>query len=101
MRQYQTTLAIDESIQRAAQALLAFDDDGNQKLDRKEFARALTKFAKAAEVDIHEFIDFLVVTSALSENDVIESAYIHAVSAQATAEIKLIQNLEVEYNAIE
>jgi Ca2+-binding EF-hand superfamily protein len=101
MRQYQTTLAIDESIQRAAQALLAFDDDGNQKLDREEFAHALTKFAKAADVDIHEFIDFLVVTSALSENDVIESAYIHAISEQATAEIKLIQNLEVEYTAIE
>ncbi|CAB9512864.1 Stress-induced-phosphoprotein 1 [Seminavis robusta] len=94
MRKYQSAMDIDESVQRAALAMLAFDQDGNQKLDKEEFAHALTKFARGIEVDLHELIDFLVIVSALSDNDPMESAYIKAIAPKATAEIKSLQNLE-------
>jgi Ca2+-binding EF-hand superfamily protein len=93
MRKYQKAMDIDESVQRAALVMLAFDANSDQKLSREEFALALTKYANELDEDIHEFIDFLVVVSVLSENTEDEEAYFKAISPQATAEIQLIQYL--------
>lgn len=93
MRKYQKAMGIDESVQRAALIMLAFDENSDQKLSREEFALALTKFANELDADIQEFIDFLLVVSVLGENTDDEEAYIKAVSPQAAAEIQLIQNV--------
>ena len=68
--------------------LLHTDD---QKLDRIEFAVFLAKYAQAAEIDLHELIDFMVVASALKDNSNAEMAYIKRIGAEASDEIKAIE----------
>lgn len=89
MRKYQEAMDIEESVQRAALVMLAFDDEGNQKLSREDFALCLIKYAKALESDLHELVDFMCVTSVLKDNDEFEQAYIKAISPQAQTEIRL------------
>jgi Ca2+-binding EF-hand superfamily protein len=101
MRKYQKAMDIDESVQRAALVMLAFDENSDQKLSREEFALALTKFANELDADIQEFIDFLLVVSVLAENTDDEEAYIKAISPEATAEIQLVQNLAYSDTEIE
>jgi Ca2+-binding EF-hand superfamily protein len=93
MRKYQEAMDIDESVQRAALFMLAFDENNDQKLSKEEFALALSKYANELDVDIHEFIDFLAVVNVLTENPEDEEAYFKAISPQATHEIQLIQYL--------
>jgi Ca2+-binding EF-hand superfamily protein len=45
MQEYQKARDIDESVQRAALVMLAFDENSDQKLSTEEFTLVLTKFA--------------------------------------------------------
>jgi len=100
MRKWQGAMAMEESVERAALAMIGFDEDKDQKLDPVEFAKALLAFSKAAEIDVHEVIDFMVVTSVMEENSPEEEAYIKAISKQATADIKEIEDM-LEQHGIE
>jgi len=70
------------------EAMLTFDENNDQKLDRKEFATLLAQFSHAAKVQLHELIDFMVVTSAVKDNSEIERAYIDSVKSRANDQIK-------------
>ena len=84
-------MAIEESVQNAALIMIGFDEDQSQSLDRVEFAKAMAKYAKAAEVSLGELVDFMTVVSCMEENSPQEKAFFKAISPQATAEIKEIE----------
>ena len=93
MRKFQSTKTLEETAAESVAAMLTFDEDDNQKLDRIEHAAVfLAKHAQAAEIDLRELIDFMCVTSALKDSSEAEKAYIQSVSAQALEEIKTIEN---------
>lgn len=58
-----------------------FDTDGDQTLDRNEFACFVTRFAYQLEADFHEMVDFMIVTSAMKENSETERRYIKSIGA--------------------
>eukprot|EP00978_Attheya_sp_CCMP212_P027044 scaffold90116_cov52-Attheya_sp.AAC.2 len=94
LRKFEGAEDMNESITSAAVMMLATDREGNQTLDREEFARALVKYAKAIGVeDFHVFIDFLVVVTVLQDDDENERAYISSIGDIATTEIAIIQGL--------
>lgn len=92
LRKFQDAMELEDSIQEAAMALLAFDEDNNQKLDRVEFAVALTNYAREADVNPLDLIDFMVVVSALSDDDEVEQAYLKAIAPSVTEQIAGIQD---------
>lgn len=91
MRKFNGAIDMEESVARAAIAMIGFDDNDTQTLDRVEFARALVNFAKASEVDVRDLIDFMVVATVVEDDSPEEVAYIKAIASQATSEIKAIQ----------
>jgi hypothetical protein len=91
MRKFNGAIDMEESVARAAIAMIGFDDNDTQTLDRVEFARALVNFAKASEVDVRDLIDFMVVATVVEDDSPEEVAYIEAIASQATSEIKAIQ----------
>lgn len=48
-------------------ALMAQDTDGDQALDREEFAAAMVNYADAMNTDLHQLIDFMCVVTALGD----------------------------------
>lgn len=92
MRKFQEAMSIEESVQEAALVMLGFDENNDQKLDRVEFALALTQYAKAAQVDALDLIDFMCVVSALADNDETEKAYLKAIAPSVTEEIAAVQD---------
>jgi antitoxin component HigA of HigAB toxin-antitoxin module len=70
--------------------MIGFDEDGSQTLDRIEFANAMVKYAKAAEVPLDELVDFMCVVSVMEENSPEEEAFFHAIAPQTVEEIKMI-----------
>ena len=61
--------------EQAITTMLEFDNDQNQQLDLHEFARALGKYANAMYITLDELIDFMVVASALRDNEKADEAY--------------------------
>jgi len=55
-----------ESVEEGVQMLMKGDIDGDQLLDREEFALAIMKYAEAVGTDLHELIDFICVITGLS-----------------------------------
>mmetsp|Transcript_16377 Transcript_16377/g.35580 ORF Transcript_16377/g.35580 Transcript_16377/m.35580 type:complete len:450 (+) Transcript_16377:31-1380(+) len=91
MRKFQEAKDMEDTIAETVAAMLTFDENDDQKLDRVEFAVFLAKYAQAAEIDLHELIDFMVVASALKDNSEAEKAYIKRIGAEASEEIKAIE----------
>lgn len=85
--------SMDESTDRAAAVMIGFDEDANNKLDQSEFARVLVNFAKTLDVDLHEMIDFMCVTSALRDNTDYEKAYASAKSIHSSDQIKALRDM--------
>jgi Ca2+-binding EF-hand superfamily protein/Arc/MetJ-type ribon-helix-helix transcriptional regulator len=92
MRKFQEAMEIEESVQQAALTMLAFDENSDQKLDRVEFALAITNYAKALEADPLDLIDFMVVVSALGDDDATEKAYLKAIAPSITEQIAAVQD---------
>lgn len=57
-----------DEIEMIAKKLMEHQDiDGNELLDRDEFACAMVKYAGFVEADLHELIDYMCVVTSLSE----------------------------------
>ena len=54
-----------ESVEEGVKMLMKGDIDGDQQLDREEFAVSLMKYAEAVGTDLHELIDFICVITGL------------------------------------
>ena len=76
LRLFQESKHIDHTISESMNVLFAFDQDGDNQLDRIEFSVMLQKFSIANGVDLWELIDYMVITSAMNEVKTKESAYI-------------------------
>jgi hypothetical protein len=76
------------------QAICSFDENGDAKLDRTEFRHMLSLFATKTKIPLHELIDFMVVTSALKDNDKGLMAYIASVKARATLQVRGAQSVK-------
>ena len=58
----------DEDVRQAAQTIILSQDvDGDQLLDRDEFACAMIAYAGSMGTDVHGLIDFMCVATALGE----------------------------------
>jgi hypothetical protein len=68
---------VDESIK----VLTTFDTNSDEKLDRNEFAFFVAKFSNTLGADMHEIIDFMIVTTALKESSECEEKYIKSIGA--------------------
>ena len=100
MRKFNGAMDMEESVAHAALAIIGYDDDHSQTLNRVEFARALINYATATEIGVHDLVDFMVVTAVVEDDSPEELAYIRGISSQATAEIKAVQDL-LEAHGIE
>jgi Ca2+-binding EF-hand superfamily protein len=65
LRIFQQAAGNPDDAEKDAQILLAFDEDGDHRLGRKEFALAMAYYADVYKVDLHELIDFMCVTTML------------------------------------
>ena len=63
LQKFQNAAGLEGDAKREASELLGFDEDGDQKLDPREFANAMSQYAKKFGVDLHDLIDFMCVTS--------------------------------------
>jgi hypothetical protein len=73
--------------QKQAQLLIGFDEDGDHQLDPREFANAMSSYAKALKVELHELIDFMCVTAVIGDEDTNEfrNAYGKALNSNGRA----------------
>jgi Ca2+-binding EF-hand superfamily protein len=68
LRSFQTASdGRDDAIETAI-ALFGFDDNSDMQLDRREFGTALAAYAKLADVELHDLIDFMCVTHFLQDD---------------------------------
>lgn len=63
LQKFQDAAEIGGDAGQQASELLGFDEDGDQQLDPREFANAISQYAKKFGVDLHDLIDFMCVTS--------------------------------------
>lgn len=57
----------EEEVEEIVAALMAQDVDGDQALDKEEFAAAMVNYADAMNTDLHQLIDFMCVATALGD----------------------------------
>jgi len=91
MRRFKRKKAIEDTIQNAALVMLQNDGDGDQKLNRLEFAVAIVKYARSVGADLHELVDFMCVSSVLADDDEFEKAYVKAIGPSATKQIAALE----------
>ena len=72
---------MDKTVEESIKVMTEFDVDGNQKLDRNEFALFVAKFSSMLGSDVHDMIDFMIVTTALKDNSESEEKYIKSIGA--------------------
>ena len=76
MLKFQQSHNIPETLSESVDAVSAFDQDGDNCLDRKEFGDLLRKFSAACEVVLDMLIDFMVIQLALVDSDNNKRAYL-------------------------
>mmetsp|Transcript_3479 Transcript_3479/g.5334 ORF Transcript_3479/g.5334 Transcript_3479/m.5334 type:complete len:445 (-) Transcript_3479:133-1467(-) len=81
LRKFEETTNLNRTVEETIAVMNEFDKDSKNKLNRKEFIAFLTKFAKTAEVNLSDLVDFMVVKSTLRENTDEEKDYLNAISA--------------------
>jgi Ca2+-binding EF-hand superfamily protein len=89
---FNQTKDVEITLDDTVRAIRSFDDNGDAKLDRAEFRHMLSLFAVKTKIPLHELIDFMVVTSALKDNDDGLMAYIASVKARATDQVRRDQS---------
>ena len=76
MRKFQESRDVVDSIEDIQKFWDAVDDNHDGSLDKDEFAELVLNFSTVANVELHAFIDFMVVQSTLKNNSDVEAAYI-------------------------
>lgn len=89
---FNQTKDVEITLDDTVKAIRSFDDNGDAKLDRVEFGHMLSLFATKTKIPLHELIDFMVVTSALKDNDEGMMSYIASVKARATDQVRRDQS---------
>ena len=84
MLKFQQSHNVPVTLSESVDAVSAFDQDGDNRLDRKEFGDLLRKFSVACEVVLDELIDFMVIQSALVDTDNKERAHLTLLLSKPT-----------------
>jgi hypothetical protein len=69
LQTFQDAAGIEGHPEREARALLGFDEDGDDRLNPREFADAMVHYAKTFGIALHDLIDFMCVTYAMGDKD--------------------------------
>ena len=88
LRKFQEAKDMDTTVDEAVAALLSFDGNNDQQLDREEFAQFLIQFAATGNVSLNELIDYMVVTSSTKDNSKAEADYIASIKERTTSEMR-------------
>jgi Ca2+-binding EF-hand superfamily protein len=68
LRKFQNASGIKVDADALAQALISFDEDGDNQLDPREFAKAMILYAQQFGVELHSLIDFMCSSSSTGSN---------------------------------
>ena len=80
MRKFQRAKkGLDATVEDSVRALTACDRNKDNRLDRAEFAILLTKLARVCSLDVRRLVDFMVVQSALEDNQAEDEKYFNEV----------------------
>jgi len=79
LRKFHEAKDLDTTVEDSIAALMKADKNNDNQLDHDEFASLLFRWAYKMNVDLHELIDFMVVRSALKDNDAEEKQYVQTV----------------------
>jgi hypothetical protein len=88
MRKFQEAKDMDSTVDDTVAAMMSFDSDGDQQLDKEEFARFLVQFAASSNVPVSDLIDFMVVSSSLKNNSEAEANYIASIKERTTSQMR-------------
>jgi Ca2+-binding EF-hand superfamily protein len=88
VRKFQEAKDMDSTVDDAVAAMMSFDSDGDQQLDKAEFARFLVQFAASCNVPLSDLIDFMVVSSSLKDNISAETSYIASIKERTTSQMR-------------
>jgi hypothetical protein len=66
-------------VEESIKVMNDFDTNDDQQLDRNEFALFVARFSSVLDADMHEMVDFMIVTSAMKENSETEKKYIQSI----------------------
>jgi hypothetical protein len=88
LRKFQRAMKTDDTVHDALQAIVHFDKDGDQQLGIEEFSQILAKFAKAMQIPLKELIDFMVVESAMCDNDEKDRQYLEKIKSRVLKQIR-------------
>ncbi|CAB9520841.1 expressed unknown protein [Seminavis robusta] len=81
LRKFQETTNLQDCVSETIKIMENFDADSDQQLNRQEFSAFLAKFASTQGSAFLDMVDFMIVTTALKENNDKEKAYIESLSA--------------------
>ena len=105
LRKFQTTTAavdadvsMDTTVNHAIEVMLAIDDSTDQAISRQEFATFCVKFAKAAQIDLFELIDFMLVRTILRDDSEADLAYLDKVKNRAHKRMSWMAPPSLAYN---
>ena len=88
LRKFQRGVKTDDTVHDALQAIVHFDKDKDQQLGIEEFSEVLAKFAKAMQIPLNELIDFMVVESAMRDNDEKDRQYVEKIKSRVLKQIR-------------
>jgi Ca2+-binding EF-hand superfamily protein len=88
MRKFQQAKDMESTVDDTVAALMSFDTDGDQQLDKNEFAQFLVQFAASCNVPISDLLDFMVVSSSLKDNSEAEADYIASIKERTTSQMR-------------
>ena len=57
-----------DAIKEAREVLRSFDENGDERLDPREFAQAMVHYAKKIGIAVHDLIDFMCVTHVVGDD---------------------------------
>lgn len=85
LRKFQITTGMETTVDEAKQVMSEFDKN-KLGLTREEFAKFMVNFARSADLDLVDFLDFMIVVTALQENTEAELEYMKDVGASKPIE---------------
>ena len=96
LKKFQSAAGIKDDAYQQAVSLLGFDTNGDKALGRHEFVHAMVHYSKAFNADLHELIDFMVVTTGLKQKNAMnfQRAYGKALISKTT---RAVQPAKLEF----
>lgn len=98
LQKFQSAASIEMNAQEQARLLIGFDEDGDHQLDPREFANAMSSYAKAFEVELHELIDYMCVTAVIGDQETNEFRNAYGKALNSNGKTASTNAVEEGYN---